>query len=194
MSISDVSRVHIVNIVTLADGLKYMVDVAFGGDGAIKPIPLVHGHVIQNLGTQQIRLIYDNIPEQTDKSKKLWVYQYRNDPKLAWNSFYAFPDIEFLHADFEVMSYFTSSSPHSPQTHNVLVVKFLRKDSEIYGKRMLFNGDVKQNMGGKTALVKTCKTEGERVEVLKTMFGIILTEKERTGIVGTVTEILESEA
>jgi len=58
---------------------------------------------------------------------------------------------------------------------------------------MLINGDVKQNTSGKTVLMKTCKTEEERVQVLKKMFGITITEEEQTGIVGTVTEILEGQ-
>lgn len=34
-------KVHIVNLVTLPDGTKWMTDVGFGGDGATKPMPLV---------------------------------------------------------------------------------------------------------------------------------------------------------
>ncbi|KAI9732674.1 MAG: DUF1279 super [Cirrosporium novae-zelandiae] len=181
--------VHTVNIVTLADGVKYMLEVGYGGDGATKIIPLVDNHVIQNIGTQEMRLIYDNIPQQVDKSMKLWICQYRNGPDRPWDSLYCFSEIEFLDHDFEVMNFFTSSSPDAFPTFMVLVVKFLRREHEIYGKIMLVNNEVKQNLGGKTILVKTCTTEEERVEALKEYFGILLTDEEREGIRGMSTEL-----
>ena len=39
-----------VNIVTLADGSKYVLDVGFGADGATRPLPLVEGKVSQGIG------------------------------------------------------------------------------------------------------------------------------------------------
>jgi arylamine N-acetyltransferase len=85
-------RTHIVNIVTLADGTRWHVDVSFGGDGATKPLPLVDGAITSNIGTQELRLIRDFIPGQTelDPERKLWVYQYRNSEAHSWNAFYAF--------------------------------------------------------------------------------------------------------
>ncbi|CCF34659.1 hypothetical protein CH063_06607, partial [Colletotrichum higginsianum] len=47
---------HMVSIVALPDGSQHMIDVAFGGDGATKPIPLLHGQAVQNLGPQEVRL------------------------------------------------------------------------------------------------------------------------------------------
>ena len=57
-------RVHIVNIATLTDRAKYMIDVSFGGDGATSPLLLKEGHITQNVGTQELRLVYDSIPQQ----------------------------------------------------------------------------------------------------------------------------------
>ena len=90
-------RVHIVNIVTLTGRAKYMIDVSFGGDGAISPLPLKEGHITQNIGTQELRLVYDSIPQQIDKSHKQWIYQYRNSGGQPWNSFFCFPDYEFTY-------------------------------------------------------------------------------------------------
>ena len=74
--------------------------------------PLVSGLVNTNLGSQQIRLIRDNIPPQTaNLSTKYWIYQYRNGQDKEWNSFYAFSDeFEFFPNDFEVMNCYTSTS------------------------------------------------------------------------------------
>lgn len=67
-----------------------MVDVAFGGDGASEPLPLVPGQVTRNIGTRDISLVRHFIPGQTNRSsdeRKLWIYQYRNGQERDWNSF-----------------------------------------------------------------------------------------------------------
>ena len=70
------------------------------------------------------------------------------------------------------------------QSYTPLVVKFLRRGGEVYGKVMLVNGLVKENHGGKTFVSRTCGTEGERVEALREYFGIELTREEKEGIRG----------
>ncbi|KAK5700087.1 hypothetical protein LTR97_006222 [Elasticomyces elasticus] len=198
-----VGWVHMVNIVTLPDGQKYMIDVGFGGDGATKPVPMARGQgeadsypSIHNIGTQELRLVRDFIPGQTVlvEEAKLWIYQYRNGPTKDWNSFFAFPEIEFLPLDFEVMNWFTMWK--SFQRSEVLIIRFLRRPSkdkqgedEVYGKRMLINGVLKENMGGKTVVVKECMTERERVEAVKELFGIELSNEEKVAIQGYVTEL-----
>ena len=187
------------NIVTLQDGTRWMVDVGFGGDGATRPTPLIDGHVTCNIGTQDIRLTRDFIPSQTERTseRKLWIYQYRNSPEKPWNSFYAFSDqVEFVPADFNVMNWYTGSAPESFRTFTVLIVKFLRRlkedgseEEEVYGKRMLVNGVVKENLGGKTTVVQECRTEGERSQALKEWFGMELMAEEGEGINGWGTEL-----
>lgn len=140
------------------------------------------------------------MPGQTELTpgRRLWIYQCRNGPDLPWTSFYAFSDaVEWLPQDFEVLNCFTGSSPKSFQTYTVLVVKFLRRASlgkmtgeEVYGKRMLVGGLVKENLGGKTTVVKECRSEEERVEALREWFGIELTEEERGAIKGYQTELI----
>jgi arylamine N-acetyltransferase len=174
-----------------------MLDVGFGGDGATKPLPLISGHIVQNLGPQEIRLIYSTITQQTDQSKKLWIYQYRNGADREWNSFYCFPEFEFLPQDFEIMNYFTSTSQGATnfQTRTVLIVRFLRgevggEEEQIVGKVMLVNGEIKRNMGGKTELVKVCETERERVKAVEEYFAITLTEEEKEAVRGRNVELL----
>ncbi|GJD04117.1 arylamine n-acetyltransferase 1 [Colletotrichum higginsianum] len=186
------------------DGSQHMIDVAFGGDGATKPIPLLHGQAVQNLGPQEVRLVRDHIANQVHRTEasKLWIYQYRNGPEREWNSFYAFSEFEFLQPDFKVMNWYTSTSPDSFQRLTPLVVKFLRgkkdvdagnpdADEEIVGKRMLAVATVKENLGGRTRIVQECKTEEERVNALAEWFHIRLSEEERAGIRGHRTEIQE---
>jgi arylamine N-acetyltransferase len=188
-------RVHIVNIVTLASGERWMLDVAFGGDGPTKPLPLISEYVTQNLGTQEVRLIHSTIPQQLEQAPKLWIYQYRNGKDRDWNSFYAFPEMEFFQADFEIMNFFTSQygGTINFQKTTVLIIRFLRGETEeegIVGKLMLVNGEVKRNDGGKTRLVLTCTTEEERLKGFKEQFDILLTDEEVNGIKGRNVELL----
>ena len=173
-----------------------MVDVSFGGDGATSPLPLVKNVITPNLGSQEVRLAHDYIPEQkkqprdADGRDKLWIYQYRNKPTLPWNSYYAFAEFEFLESDLEMMSYWTSQSPASFQTNTVLVVKFLRREEKVVGKLMMANEVIKRNDGmGGTRVEQVCASEEERVDALREKFGIVLTEEERVGIRGWRTEL-----
>lgn len=184
-----------------------MSDVSFGGDGATKPLPLTDTPapvVTRNLGAQELRLVRDFIPHQTHRTPeaRMWIYQYRNDPGAAWNSFYAFADgLEFLEQDFAVMNFFTGTSADSFLTYTMVIVKFLMRvgtavdgneddaEGEIVGKVMLVDGDVKINKGGRTSVVLSCRTERERVDALKEYFGITLSPEEQSAIIGTVREL-----
>ncbi|KAH8158166.1 hypothetical protein CIB48_g10081 [Xylaria polymorpha] len=189
--------VHIVSIVEL-DGQQYHVDIAFGGDCATLPMPLVDGLVHQNIGAQKIRLVRDWIPTQLKRTEeaKLWIYEYRNGPELPWNPFYCFTMIEFMPNDWEVVNVYASTSPKSWQTKTVIAIKFLRRTrdddgaEEIYGKRMLVNGLVKENLGSKTAVIYECKIEEERVAALDKYFDIRLTEEEKNAIEGWRTALV----
>ena len=182
---------HCVNIVTLDDGRRYSCDVGFGGDGPTKPL-LISETESQtfNLGPQEVRLHYEALPGSSEPTHKQWIYQYRNSPEQAWNSYYAFPEFEFFDADLSNMNYWTSQSPDSFQRHQTLAVRFLREGTEIVGKVMLAEGLVKRNMGGKTELIQECKTEKERIQALDQYFGIRLTQEQIDGIRGTRTELV----
>ncbi|KAL3419241.1 Arylamine N-acetyltransferase [Phlyctema vagabunda] len=184
--------VHIVNIVTLPDGTKYMIDVGFGGDQATRPLALSVDKPQKNLGSQEIRLIRGTISTQTDPSQQLWIYQYRNQREHEWNSFYAFGEFEFLPADWHMLNYFVSTNigPTNIQVARLLVVRFLREGSEIVGKLMCVDKEVKRNMGGKTTIECEFANEQERVEGLKRIFGITLTDEEVEGIKGSIVELI----
>ncbi|KAH7336102.1 arylamine N-acetyltransferase 1 [Rhexocercosporidium sp. MPI-PUGE-AT-0058] len=168
--------VHIVSIVTFTSPSgneeRYASDVAFGGDGPCFPLPLDSSPeppVFLNLGTQEVRIVHTNISQQLEPRHKFW----------------------FTQADFEVMSYYTSTYREGTnwQPFTVLVVGFIREGEAIVGKKMLVDAVVKRNDGGKTKLVLVCKGEEERVRVLKEEFGIELTGEEVEGIRGTGVEL-----
>lgn len=150
------------------------------------------------MGTQDARLIKDFIPDQTVRTedRKLWIYQCRNGQEKPWLNFYSFTDmVEWMPEDFEISNYFAGHRNESFQTFTMLCIKFLKKWSEkeeeweVYGKRMLVNGTVKENLGGKTRVVEECESEEQRVKALKEWFGLELSAEEADGIKGYRTEI-----
>lgn len=159
--------------------------------------------MIRNMGTQDARLTRDFMPGQMsrDPAHKMWQYQCRNAETLPWTTFYVFSDaVEWLVADFGLINCFTGVSMNSHAVTNVLMVKFLRRPvaadecgdgelQEVYGKRMLVNGVVKENLGGRTQVVQECRSEADRVEALRKWFGVELTEEERLAIGGHFSEI-----
>lgn len=165
-------------------------DAAFGGDGPTSPLPLISGQITKNLGSQEVRLIYDNMPKQTRKGQKVWIYQYRNAADKPWNSFYSFAELEFFQDDFEVINRFTSWD--AVQKRSFVVVKFIRNgetaglpllegevlektdDVFVAGKIMMVNNVVKLNMGGRTRVIDSFETQEGRFEALKKWFSIYL--------------------
>lgn len=153
-----------------------------------------------NLGSQEVRLIHDNLGKQQLTEPRLWIYQYRNGPDKTWNAFYSFPELEFFQHDFAVQNWWACA--HTLHRWTVLVVRFLRegkpveigdadqhveaKDDDvcISGKVMLVNDLVKVNLGGKTQVVCQLASETERVVALKTYFNISLREEELNAIHG----------
>lgn len=172
------------NIVTLKSGVQYMVDVGYGGDGPTIPLPLTADMVTPNIGTQELRLLYGNVPGLSDRRKDIWTYQFRNSVDQPWKPAYAFFEIEFFRQDFEVMNFYTSRSASCFLTSRLLVIRFLRKERKVYGKIILDQEKVKENQGGKTVLIKTCQTENERIRALRDHFDINLTETEKRAIFG----------
>lgn len=177
------------NIIQLPDGQEYHADAAFGGDGPTRPLPLISGKVWPNLGAQEVRLVYGNMPKQQRPEQKVWMYQYRNGAEKEWNTFYSFVEFEFFQDDFEVINRYTSWEAR--ERGNFWVVKFLRngetaglpvldgealnerpEDAYVVGKIMFVNDVVKVNFGGRTRVIDEFKTEEERVNGLKKWFGI----------------------
>ncbi|KAL4986802.1 arylamine N-acetyltransferase 1 [Aspergillus falconensis] len=177
---------HSVNIVTFPDRTRYLVDVGYGGNGPIMPLPFLEGLVHQNIGTQTMRLVRGTFPNSFQEQ---WVYQFRNTEDQAWTPGYAFTEVEFFLRDFEVMNFFTSHSPECFLTSNVLVVKFIREGDNVQGKIILDNDKVKMYLGSKSTIVQACKTESERLEVLENYFGIELRREERDGIRGRASSL-----
>lgn len=164
--------------------------------------------VVRNLGAQEIRLRRGVFPDtlRADDTNKVWFYEYRNnnssnEDDAPWNTYYAFGEAEASQWDLECANFWVAAHPESFQRKQVLVVKFVRGQGnttstnssavevEVVGKLMLADGVLKENSGGKTRVVRECRSEAERVAVLRESFGVWLTEEEREGIRGFETEL-----
>ena len=182
-----------VNLVTLASGQKYMLDVGFGSDCATRPLPLLNsletGDVLQGIGAQQLRLVYSSIAPTTSPDQNLWIFQRRYSPSDEWRTAYCFTELEFLPKDYGIMNYYTSTCRTVFFTYAIIVVKLVMEGEEIVGQMILTGGEVKRRIGGETEHLMSCKSEGERLDALERWFGLRLTGEERRGIQGTVTEL-----
>ncbi|KAF4553909.1 Hypothetical protein D9617_5g067840 [Elsinoe fawcettii] len=209
---------HVVTIVLFENGERWSSDVGFGGDGPTSPLRLVDREgvdgvvedagkgdgAVTNLGRQEVRVNRGVFPGTVDEGRnKVWFYEYRNGKGETWERYYAFGEQEASLWELECANWWVATHPDSFQRKQVLVVKFLREKGEVngtgeahgekqvqvMGKIMLVDGSVKRNMGGKTELVKTCRTDQERVDALREYFGITLTDEQKEGIHGFATEL-----
>lgn len=191
--LTECHRSHMVNLVTIASGQKYMLDVGFGSDCATRPLPLSNsletGDVLDSIGAQQLRLIYSSIAPTTSPDQNLWIFQRRYSPSDEWRTAYCFTELEFLPRDYGVMNYYTSTCRTVFFTYAIIVVKLVMEGEEIAGEIILTDSEVKRRIRGQTEHLMSCKSETERVEALERWFGLRLTGEERRGIRGTVTEL-----
>jgi N-hydroxyarylamine O-acetyltransferase len=116
-------RTHMLLKVDLEGG-SWLADVGFGGEGLLKPLPLISGQVMQQY------LWSYRIVEETG----LWVLQSLHDK--VWQDLYAFTlEPQFL-VDFEMANHYVSTFPASPFVQTLTVqlstpeARYLVRDHE----------------------------------------------------------------
>jgi len=178
------------------DGSFYIVDVGMGAMGPLIPYPLEDGLEMVSVAPRKIRLQLRTIAEHgtLDESRapKLWCYDvcYKpqsptsSSPEDKWIPAYCFTETEFLPQDYEMMSWFTSTHRKSFFTHSVLTTKLIMDEAgeKIIGDRTMFGNGIRETLGGKREVVRDLKTERDRVDALRDLFQVELTEEERSGI------------
>ncbi|EZF34507.1 hypothetical protein H101_01940 [Trichophyton interdigitale H6] len=180
---------HQVLIVTI-DDVKYMVDVGFGPQGPTQPLLLKEGQPVLP-GVVEMSLVRKNLSINTDPDQRPWLYRFRKDSDSEWVMAYCFYEIEFIPEDYEIMNYWTSVHPASDFTQGIIFTKFTldEADDGIDGALMLLKNIVKRNQKGNVEILKTLKSEEERVAALKDFFNVHLLPMEIRGICGRSTEI-----
>jgi len=179
---------HMLNLVRL-DNEWYVVDVGMGSMGPNLPYPVRDGFETTSIAPRKIRLQLRAIAESYGtNSNKLWCYDICYTPlqngENKWVPVYCFTETEFLPQDYEMMSWYTSTNKKSFFTRYVTATKMIMDEEreEIVGNVTLFEGEINESIGSDRRVVKDCKTEDERVDALKELFGIELTEEEKRGI------------
>lgn len=177
------------------DGHFYAVDVGMGAMGPLIPYPLEDGLEMVSVAPRKIRLQLRTIAEHgtldESKAQKLWCYDvcYKpqspasSSPEDNWIPTYCFTETEFLPQDYEMMSWFTSTHRKSFFTYCVLTTKLIMDEAgeKIIGDRTLFGNGMRTTIGGRREALKF-ETEQARVEALKDLFQVELTEEEQAGI------------
>lgn len=181
---------HMLNLVTIGE-TKYHVDVGFGANGPIVPMPLDRSEVIEeHIKPAAARLQWRNIPGQIDPNQRLWVFEHRPDEDSEFTMMYCFTELEFMPSDYEVMNYFTSTSKQIFFTKTIVVEKKLLDDAgELAGQLIMGDKDLKWRIHGNKEKQIEFESEKDRLSALEEHFGIHFGEVERVGIQGLPSEI-----
>jgi arylamine N-acetyltransferase len=180
---------HMLNLVLL-DEQWYVVDAGMGAMGPNLPYPLLHDYQTTSIAPRRIRIQHRAISESYAgaAAPKMWCYDICYDPSHGednkWIPTYCFTEMEFLPQDYEVMSWFTSTHGNSFFTRYMTATRMIMDSDEkkIIGSVTLFKETIREQRGSERKLIKECKTEDERVEALREIFGIELTGEERNAI------------
>jgi arylamine N-acetyltransferase len=181
---------HMVNLVTIGD-TKYHVDVAFGSDGPVVPMPLDRSGTVQpHIRPAMARLQWGNIPGNTDPAQRLWVYEHRINDDADWVMKYCYTELEFLPSDYNLMNYFTSTSHKTFFTRMIVVdKKLLDEDGEYKGSLIVNGNTMKWRIHGVKEREIEFKTDAERLDALEKYFDIRFDEAERDGISGLASQL-----
>ena len=189
-----------VNIVTI-NNTRYLVDVGFGSNGSVHPVPLEHNHIFTTVSPVRGKLEYKSLSQHSDQTnQRIWVYSTQENESAPWKEMYCFAaDMEFFPADFEVMNLSTMTSPQSFFVQTVMCMWLLLNDDdeeeekkgelEPIGVLILHKDYVKRRLGDKSEIIEQFESEERRVEALERYFGIVLTKKEKEAIRGLPSEL-----
>ncbi|KAF5026707.1 hypothetical protein F66182_1196 [Fusarium sp. NRRL 66182] len=148
------------------------------------------------------------IPQYLRKDQKVWIYEYRSRPEGEWIPQWCFTDYEVLPEDIRVMNMSPSKSPSSFFTFKIMCVLFTseKEDYSREGKGidmglkesggdvdggLIIEGDVfKYRKGGVHRWERTFTSEEERLEALRTYFGVEFSKENQRAIRGTSSAIV----
>ena len=181
---------HMVNLVTIGD-VKYHVDVAFGADGPVVPMPLDRTGTVQpHISPATARLQWRNIPGTTDPNQRLWVFEHRRNDGAEWDMKYCYTELEFLPSDYNNMNYFTSTSNKTFFTREIVFdKKLLDEQGEYAGSVIISNNVMKWRIHGEKVKQIEFETEEQRLGALKEHLGIRFGEAEWDGIRGLPSQL-----
>ena len=109
-SVYAVGLIHMASIVTI-DGIEYLVDVGFGGNGLTAPLPIFDGDSIETpingVLPEEHRVRRVELSGAFKNGHKSWILERRQDTQTEWEPLYVFEkDFEFFPDDYEVYVFF----------------------------------------------------------------------------------------
>jgi N-hydroxyarylamine O-acetyltransferase len=147
-------RTHMLLKVDLPEG-AFVVDVGFGGDGPLHPLPLETG-VEQWVGATGHRL---------RREGPLWVLE--GDTGDGWSDLYAFT-LEAQHpVDFEMANHFTSTHPRSPFLNSLTAQRSFPE------RRLILRNRELQVREGRLVEVTTIRDPDHLLAVLEERFDLV---------------------
>ncbi|GJJ15386.1 hypothetical protein Clacol_009662 [Clathrus columnatus] len=196
---------HITTIVQLGPGdALYLVDVAFGRNCPVRPIPLIIGSTVLG-GTPEeefritrfihpeaaLQIHHSHLEPALDVTVGHWALNYRcsglhND----WALLFIFNLVELFNVpdDWVEYTHWINARPTKLYSENVFALKFflIDGDKDKVGRYFMIGHKTYRRVGAHYAPVKEFKTERERVNILREDFGIIVSEEEIGNISGAV--------
>jgi len=149
-------------------------------------------NILKGVGSEEYHFLYEPLPDQTIP---MWILQIRYSSTKEWMNLYAFSDkVEFSHEDFILMSYKSSTEPDTFFTNAIMIAKTIIENGDIVGRLTMEEGPkgIKERRADQDSksLSGEFKTELDRTRGIEKWFGLVLTDDEKEGIKGHVTEIV----
>jgi arylamine N-acetyltransferase len=180
------------NLVSI-NGERYLVDVGFGTDGPMLPVPLQNGYMYTIFPPQYGKLEYRSLMQHTDPTQRVWVYSIRDTVDTEWRERYCFTDLEYFPEDFASMNLSPMTLPTSFFVKTVLAMRAIidEQTNAVTGVITLHKDTIKRKYRGEIEMLEILKNEEQRIKALESYFGIILKPSEQKAIRGLATELLE---
>ncbi|KIJ53376.1 hypothetical protein M422DRAFT_43051 [Sphaerobolus stellatus SS14] len=190
---------HMAVLVQLPDNTPYLVDVGFGGNGIVRPIPLQDGAIVPGgASPEEHRLTRFAHPQSSlnpSDASLDWALQYRcPGPQAEWATLYIFKLTEMIEGDWVAYAQWLSAHPPPICGENVLCVRYFLADplnnpdapDAPIGRMTMVGNKTHRRVGDTSVPQKEFSTEEERVRILKEDFGIHVGEEEIGNIRGPV--------
>lgn len=182
---------HMLLILALPDSQQYLLDVGFSNMAPVAPMLLVDNFSMRNSGLTEVRLVKTANSAHRSPQLDLWEYQIKFANDSDWIAAYCFSELRFTPGDFACMSFYTSMCEDSWFTKEVVVTVMIMDDKQerIVGDITLFRDECKKRVDGESQPIAMCSSEEQRIDIIEAHFGIRLTDEERAGIIGRVSEL-----
>jgi len=169
-------------MLVVLSGQHYLVDVGMGTRGPIVVLPLLHGFTTTSIAPSHVRLLYGHLPESSSQhpSDRMWRLECRSREASPWIPTYAFGTTEWFQADFEVLQWYWFTNSSSWMVQGVVATRLTLDHSKENGIGFISfaNGVLRDVRDGKLTIRRRSSTPEEAREILRTAFGIHISDEE----------------